>query len=181
MKKTNKGFTLIELIVVVSLLSIAVGLTGDTLITIIRSFNKTTVKNEIEQSANFVSQKLIKELRNAQAVTQLDPADPTPLQQGDYHNELTFTDADDNQITYSIISGIVYRDGGSGDEALTENNPPYGVNVTCGSGNACFTMVESSPQVIRISINMSQSGSPASKLFEGSISIEDTIVIRDTY
>lgn len=180
MRKNNEGFTLIELLVVVSLLAIAVGLTGDTLITIVRTFNKTTVKNEIEQNANFVSQKLIKELRNATGISALGSE---TLVQNASSNEVTFTDSDDNEITYSVDvdSGIMYRDFASGgDDALTESNPPYGVTVSCGSPD-CFTLVETNPQVLRISLIMTQAGSAGSKIFEGSVEIEDTIVIRNTY
>jgi prepilin-type N-terminal cleavage/methylation domain-containing protein len=182
MSKSSAGFTLIELLIVVSLLAIAVGVTGDVLINLTRTYNKTQVTTEIEQSANYVSQKLIKELRNSSQVTQLEEGEALAL--GASADEITFLDRAGNEITYLVENGIVYRDthGGSGNEALTENDPPKGVNVTCtGGGTACFTLVETQPQVIRISLTMTQAASGGNRIFEGEVTIEDTIVIRDTY
>ena len=67
--RVTKGFTLIELLLVVGLLALTVGITSDILLSIVRTYNKTQVTNEIEQQANFVSLKLEKEIRNAQTVT----------------------------------------------------------------------------------------------------------------
>lgn len=181
MQAKQRGFTLIELLLVVSILAIAVGVTSDVLVNLVRTFSKSQVTNEIEQNANFVSQKLIKELRNATRVTELDPADVTPLQQGDHYNAITFLDQAGNTVSYEISNGIVYRDTGSGNEALTENNPPSGITAACPNTDECFVLLETTPQVVRISIDITQAGTPGSLIFEGEISIEDTIVIRDTY
>ena len=64
-KNNQKGFTLIEMLLVVLLLALTVGLTIDMLLSLIRSNTKTQVINEIEQQANFVTLKLEKELRDA--------------------------------------------------------------------------------------------------------------------
>lgn len=180
-KKTNSGFTLIELLLVIALMSIAVGVTSDILVSLIRSYNKSTVINEIEQNANFVSQKLSKELRNASEVVYLNPSGSSPPATGDSYNEITFMDRQGNTINYKVNGGVITRNTGSGDEALTVSTSPSGVNATCISGDSCFTMVESNPQVIKISISLSQAGSPGNAVFEDDITIEDTIVIRDTY
>jgi prepilin-type N-terminal cleavage/methylation domain-containing protein len=181
MKKKSSGFTLIELLLVISLMSIAVGVTSDILVSLVRTYNKSQVINEIEQNANFVSQKLTKELRNAAQVTYLNPSGTTPPATGDAYNEITFVDRQGNTINYKVNNGIIYRNVGSGDEALTTNVAPSGVNATCISGVSCFVMVESNPQVVRISISLSQAGTPGNAIFEDDITIEDTVVIRDTY
>ncbi len=183
MKKTveKNGFTLIELIIVVSILAIAVGVTSDVLINLVRSYNKSQVSHEVEQNANFVGQKLVKELRNATVITDLDLGDLTPLQQGDHYNEVTFLDSAGNEIIYSVLGGIIFRNSGSGDEELTENNPPYGIDAACPNTDDCFTLLSANPQVLRISIIMTQAGTPGNRSFEGEINIEDTIVIRNTY
>ena len=182
-KNTNRqrGFTLIELLLVIALMAIAVGVTSDILVTLIRSFNKGQVLNEIEQSANFVSQKMGKELRNANEITALDPADPTPMQVGDVGTEITFLDSQGASINYSIASGVINRDAGTGATPLTSNAPPTGVSVSCIVSNECFKLLETNPQVIQIGIAMSQATGTGSVVFEGDVTIEDTIVIRDTY
>ncbi len=176
----NGGFTLVELLLVVALTSLAVGVTGDILVTLIRGYNKSTVINEIEQNANFVSQKLNKELRNATQVIQLDPAGASPPLQGETGNEITFNDRNGITINYKVANGAMTRNyDGGGDSALTLNSPPNGVTVSCTT--ACFTLLEDSPQVVGISIKIEQAGSPTTVVFKGEINIEDTVVIRDTY
>ena len=185
MNKYNKqkGFTLIELLLVIALMSIAVGVTGDILVSLIRSYNKSNVLNEIEQNANFVSQKLGKELRNATQIVRLNPAGAMPPNIGDKFNEIEFMDRDGTSIVYKVTAGgnITRSVGAGADENLTINSPPNGVKASCPGGTNCFTLIGLSPQVIKISIIIEQSGSPTSKVFQGSIDIEDTIVVRDTY
>jgi len=176
----NKGFTLIELLLVVALTSLAVGVTGDILVSLIRGYNKTNVINEIEQNANFISQKINKELRNAAQITQLDPTGDSPPLQGETGNEVTFVDRDGITINYKVENDVMTRNyDGGGDEALNINNPPNGVTISCDT--PCFTLLEDNPQVLEISIKVEQAGSPSTVVFQGDIMLEDTIVIRDTY
>ncbi len=187
LKRKQNGFTLVELLLVVALTALTVGVTGDILVSLIRSFSKSQVLNEIEQNANFVSQKLTKELRNATQVRRLDPAGASPPLVGDSFNEIEFTDnSGSNNIIYKVgADGVMTRDSGDGnlDQPLTVNTPPTGVTVSCIAPNACFTLIEDAPQVIQISLSIEQAdaGSPTSKIFKGEITIEDTIVVRDTY
>jgi len=176
--KKNYGFTLVELLLVVALTSLAVGVTGDILVSLIRGFNKSNVITEIEQNANFVSQKLNKELRNAAQVTDLGGIAP-PLQ-GTTGDTISLVDRDGFDITYSIANGILFRDyDGGGNDPLTANDPPRGVTVTCPT--SCFTLLEDQPQVVQISIQIEQAGTPSTVVFKGEINLEDTVVIRNTY
>jgi len=187
-KRKQNGFTLIELLLVVALMSLAVGVTGDILISLVRSYSKSQVINEIEQNANFVSQKLTKELRNATQIVRLNPVGDSPPNVSDSFNEIEFTDhSGSNNIIYKVTAGgVITRDNGdgNGDQNLTINNLASGIGVTvsCRGGlTACFTLIGDAPQVIQISLTFEQAGSPSSTIFKGEIIIEDTIVIRDTY
>jgi prepilin-type N-terminal cleavage/methylation domain-containing protein len=179
MKKN--GFTLVELLLVVALTALAVGVTGDILVSLIRGYNKTNVINEIEQNANFISQKMNKEIRNAVEIVQLDTAGTSPPTQGETSTEVTFVDRDGITINYTIANDIITRNYDSGgDEPLNINLPPNGVKVSC-PGGVCFTLLEDNPQVLQISIMIEQAGDPSTVVFQGDIMIEDTVVIRDTY
>lgn len=167
----NSGFTLIELVLVVSLLLLVVGVSSDIIISLVRSYSKTQVINEIEQTANFVVSKLEKELRVANSI-----AIPNS-------STLSFYDPSGQYVQYNFYSASKY---------LTRYAPPGnyikltdtstsggGVEVTCPSG--CFTLVSTSPQVVRITMTFSQAGSAASKFFTNSVNIDTTVVARGTY
>jgi prepilin-type N-terminal cleavage/methylation domain-containing protein len=195
MKKLFKeeGFTLIELLLVVALLSIAVGVTGDILVSLIRTYNKNKVMNEIEQNANFISQKLNKELRNATEIVRLDGSGPPAVTEA--YNEIEFTDSSGtNNVIYKVNGGVITRDGGdNSDDPLSDSTPPFGIEVTCltpvndvcpgpaDDDTRCFRLIEDSPQVIKIALCIRQVGDDVSNVFKGDIKIVDTIVVRDTY
>lgn len=163
----NKGFTLIELVLIIGLLVLTVGVSGDIIITLIRSYNKTQVMNEIEQSADFVLLKLEKELRSSESVSSTDTT-------------LEFTDKFENSVIYSVSNNVISRNG------INLTDPSFlggGVSITCPS-NVCF-LVSGSPegsQAVRITIDFSQSAEATGlRIFEGEVSIDTTIVARGTY
>lgn len=174
--RKQKGFTLIELVLVIGLLAISVGLTNDILISLIRSSSKTQVIGEIEQQSNFVSLKIEKELRNARVVTV--PVD------GDSGTVLNFEARDGTQIEYSVDmdSGVILRVEGVGGTSfpLTSNSTPGGVKVTCGSPS-CFLVSGVNPQIVSIKMNFAQAQSTPTSAFAGTVNIDSTVVIRNTY
>ena len=184
MNKNSQGFTLIELLLVVALMAISVGITGDILISLIRSYNKSNVLNEIEQNANFVSQKLIKELRNADRI---DEIDSTPgLMLNEVATQITFTNNSGEIIIYVVDTappddGVMKMSVDGTESPLTVNEPPSGVSITCITGNECFKLLSISPQVVQIGISIKQAGNPSNLVFTGDITIEDTVVVRETY
>ena len=163
------GFTLIELVLVITLLAISAGVSSDIIISLIRSYNKTQITNELEQSANFVYLKIEKELRNSIDIT--EPAS------GSSSDTLSFTDSDGiTTITYSLSSNQITRDGVPITDVSATGG---GVSVAC-PGN-CFTMVNTNPDVLRISMVFSNPSAVGGTLFSGSVTLDDTIVLRGSY
>jgi prepilin-type N-terminal cleavage/methylation domain-containing protein len=172
--KKQQGFTLIEMIIVVLLLAVTVGMTGDILISLVRSNTKTQVINEIEQQANFVSLKLEKELRNA-----------TDASVDNGGLNLHITRREDNQeITYyleaSQLRRVVGTFGVDPYQSLTSNVSPGGVSVSCLDG-PCFQILNGDSTAVRISLLFSQAQSGAGTTYGGSAKIESVITIRSTY
>lgn len=173
-KENQKAFTLIELILIVALMAVSIGVTNDILLSLIRSNNKTQVINEIEQQSNFVSLKIEKELRNARSVSI-----PAPGSSGKILNFLTRSG---HTIQYEVDdNGVMWRsvDGG-GKLGLTSNNAPGGVLVTCGTGG-CFSVSGFNPQITNFSVSFSQAQPGTGGSYSGSVGINSTIGIRNTY
>lgn len=166
--RSLKGFTLVELLLVISLLTISVGATTTIMVSIARSYNKTQVANELEQNANFVTLKIDKELRTASSVSA-----PSPISLSG--TSLVFIDKNGVSVNYSVSNGAVYR----GTSVVTNNDSKNGTSVTCPVAG-CFTLISSSPTVIRINMIFAQPGNPATS-FTGTLSIEKTVVVRGTY
>lgn len=184
MRKTSLGFTLIELLIVVALVIISAGVTSDIILTLIRSYNKTGISNEIEQNGNFLTLKLERELRDA---IYIDTTNTNA-------SKLVFTIVNltggNDIITYEVkavsngSTGVdsVVRTINSGPEVLlTNNSTPEGITVKIGGGlnTNNFTLIGANPTVVKINFEMSQVGS--GNQFTGLTTIRDTIVVRGTY
>ncbi len=173
MKKHNKqrGFTLIEMLLVVLLLALTVGLTSDMLLSLIRSNTKTQVINEIEQQANFVTLKLEKELRDA--------IDANTASSG---NSLVITLRSNSQVTYQLTSGsVLQRNIGAGFVDLTSNSSPGGVVVSCSTPPMCFDVIGSNPKSVVTKLIFDQAQAGAGSSYKGDVKIESTITIRGDY
>ncbi len=170
---TRRGFTLIELLIVVSIVLIAVGVAGELIISIIRSYNKTRILNEIEQNGNFAITKISYDLKNA---VSLDTSLPS--------NSIQVTDQSGNTILYEVKNvsgtGAITRSVNAGtSEPMTNNDLVEGVNVTC-NGN-CFEQVSLTPLTVRVSFDMKQGPSSLnnnSKSLQSLLTFDTIVVMR---
>ncbi len=165
------GFTLIELLLVIALLGITVGLTTDILLSLTRSYGKTQILSDVEQSANFATQKLEKELRRATSVSVIS-------------NVATIRFSDGGCSMYRIQTNELQRLTSancillSSYEGLTKN-VTGGVAVACSG--TCFTVTGTSPQIFTYSLVFSQPSSVTGINFSAQVTSKNTIVIRNTY
>lgn len=178
----NKGFTLVELLVVVSLIIIVVGVAGDIVVTVVRSYNKTQITNEVEQNANFVINKLEKELRNAAEIVDADAQSVEFVQ--------TLSSGTAQNVTYSIVDAsdefganegvfaLAREVESDGLVALTNYKAPIGVTVDQASTS--FEKISDDPDTVKIVITLRQIGNPAVQ-FTQSTTIEKTVVVRGSY
>ena len=165
---SQKGFTLLELVIVIGLMALTVGVTGDILLSLVRSYTTTQIETELEQNANFVLLKLEKELRNAESVSEISDS------------SLSFFIKDANnsevKVVYSVTNGVVTRQVGAGSlDTLTNTSNSNGVLVNC---SPCFSRVGSAPpDIIKISMEFDTKSSN----INAPVTVENTIIVRKSY
>lgn len=176
-QKNNKGFTLVELLVVIGLLGISIGVTNDILTSLVRSYSKTQVKNELEQQANFLGLKLERGIRSASGIVQSGNT-----------NIIRLNKSDGSWVEYSFdsansIMNMKFSDDSSTTFPVTSKTGTGGVRVTCDNFSSnCFYVVTNSAGVQTVSMYIKfdpATGSGTS--FAGSAVISNTITIRNTY
>lgn len=186
MGRSEKGFTLIELLISISLLAITAGLTTDIILSLVRTYNKTRITNEIEQAGTIAMSKIEKELRVA-----LTLDNPT---QGSCDNVLIFHRkrlSDDAlvTITYQIetagaSAGTLMRTEDDGTTSVTapvlDSTQTNGIKLDHNSSEICV-LNQSQPHVVMIDFNLLQAANTGGISFQGSVPLEQTIVLRGTY
>ncbi len=170
----QKGFTLIELVLVIALIIITVGISTDIIISLVSSYNKSQITNQIEQTANFVFMKMEKELRNAASVDPLPPAGSKTL---------VFRDTNNNVITYALGTDGILRRNTVPLSSTGSTTGVGGITISClGGGGACFSNIGTgSVDVIKIQLVFEQASSSNRKAYTGSVKIDSAVVVRSSY
>jgi len=169
----KNGFTLVELLVVVGLVLI-IGTVGTSIITsILRSYNKAHIINEIEQNGNYVLSLMESQIRNAKSVS---PTGTT--------SSLTVTTQDGATIIYTIASaggvGVVQKTSGGVTEILSNNNLTTGVNVD--TTNSHFVVSTTTPPSVQIVLRLSQApNAPGRVDYQAETTLRTTVVVRGGY
>ncbi len=68
-KNNQQGFTLIEILVVITIIGVLTGITADIFIQIVRGSNKANVVTEIKQNGDNILNQLERTIRNAEEIT----------------------------------------------------------------------------------------------------------------
>lgn len=165
----EKGFTLVEILVSIGLVLI-IGTIGTSVIaSILRSYNKAHIINEIEQNGNYVLSLMESQIRNARSVS-LDGTGKVLTvipQEG-----LGF----DFEITDSPGVGVVRK----GAEVLTNDDTTSGVEVVVADSS--FTVTGTSPQTVGIVLKIRQAaGAPGRIDYHADTTLQTTVVVRGGY
>ena len=180
--KNNQGVTLIELLVTISLIGILVGVSGDLLFTIFRSFNKSSTIVNIQEEGNAVLNKIKTDAINASSVTVTG-------------NQMTLV-TEAKQIIYEITdTGDGYGDLTRTDGAVVENlfntiSSKYKLVITDGSGDLYSAFVlknsTSTPKLLVIYLTVipfnQDDTTPKDLRVEGANArLRTSIVLRGSY
>jgi prepilin-type N-terminal cleavage/methylation domain-containing protein len=191
----QKGFTLLELLIAISLLAITAGVTGDIILSLVRSYNKTKITNEIEQGGNAALSKLEKELRVGTVLISPTPGNCSATLSFDRtktNDPTNSADDVDIQVDYEVIlsganEGSLQRtetppSGAASTSFVIDSTIPGGVRLDISSGSTTFCALnQSDPYVVQTTVNLLQVATTGGISFQGSVPLEQVIVLRGTY
>lgn len=180
--ENENGFTLVELLLVVALTAISVGVTGDVMMSLLRSYSKSTSINEIEQNSNFISLKLEKELRNATSVSVTGSGNVLTIQLSTGTVCYTYlANADPNLSNLYRSTGSCSTASGFEMVATPSlGSTVSGVTISCGTSGACFAVSGVTPQIVTLDLVFKEANQSA-VYFKGEVDIKDTVVTRNSY
>jgi len=169
---TKNGFTLVELLVSIGLVLI-IGTVGTSMIaSILRSYNKAHIINEIEQNGNYVLSLMESQIRNASSVLGSDCT-------GDNCSTLTVTPQEGDTFVFSIANvggiGVVRKDS----EILTNDDMKTGVSVETGASDSYFVV---DGNTVKIVLKLQQApNAPGRVDYQAETTLRTTVVVRGGY
>lgn len=179
-----RGFTLIEILVVIGILSIVGTVIGGILIASFRSYNKSDVLRNIEQQGNYVLDLVTRRLKNARIV-ELTGC-----------NQIDITTFSGTRESFTIVAAtstvnghVLYNnsDHGGGSPITNSSWDENGVNVLFSPG-VCTGSLSShfavdtgvTPNRVTIQLVIEQSASLPEKVdYEASLTFKTTLSLRN--
>jgi|GEM_PF-4080200 len=176
----KKGFTLVELLISIALMTIIGTVTVAMISTVLRSSKNTTLAGDIRQSGNYVLEQISDTARyatqfkmgNADNLGSLDPGDATTYTQdcstpvtsqsiafttsADDKERIFYCDATAHTISYQLTTDLNYSPDGFSSliDTSAVTVPSSSCSITCSQSGA------GAPPTIGISFNLSQVTSP---------------------
>lgn len=174
---SQKGFTLLEILVVTAILGILIGVSTSVFLGILRSQNKTTITNEVRQNANLAIDLFERDVRSAAEVT------PSGVSTNQITLELASGDV--GWVCEDTVvgnNGLIKRVVGGVDEVLTNTDLVSGVDVDCGgsvSANAFDVSGVPENRIVRFSFSIEQGvDAPARNDYNIDLPFETTVGTR---
>lgn len=189
----RKGFTLVEILVVIGILSVVGTVAGSVLISSFRSYNKSDAQNNLEQQGNYALAFIMRRLRNARRV---EP-DETACTTLDRSSGIILTTFKGEQESFNFNpqcnSGSEYangcvtynsnvRDTLNPSQPLTEYKEDGGVNVVFDTlcQDAGHSWFEITPDKVTVQIYLEQSDSlPAKQDYEVDTTLNASLSLRN--
>jgi prepilin-type N-terminal cleavage/methylation domain-containing protein len=173
---SSKGFTLIELIVVVSLLVIIGGVGASIFASVFRSYNKANIINRVEQNGNYALSVMESQIRNAQGVTLVDAKTlRVAAQDGSSTIEYRFKDSGG----VGIVERAITTATGTVVTTLTDSDPNTGVSVVVA--NSSFAVSGTTPPVVTIVLKLKQASGMTRVDYQAETTLRTTVVVRGGY
>ena len=162
------GFTLVELLVSITLMAV-IGVAINTIfITTLKSANKADIMKEIKQNGEYASTVMEQMIRNAQTIQDVGGLGVC-TSAGLSGSSIRILNSDDHTSTFQLSAGQISSTGGM----LTNNLKTSATNLifTCSKiGNA--------PPTVTFSFTISQLGTPAKAEEKATMNFRTTVSLR---
>lgn len=154
--KSNKGFTIIEAVLSMSLAAIVMALTSQIMLTQLETYNTVSQQQSTVSDIRYTLNRMSGEMLRLETEDIIDVSD----------NRIDFVDADGNTTYYSLSSSSIMR----GNDTILENVDDMTLTYIDSNGNE--TNVAANVRQIEISITSSDSGT-------GSYTLSTRIIPRN--
>lgn len=192
MRNRFSGFTLIEVLIVVTLLGVFTVVATDTFTNIMRAQNKARVVNELEQSGNYALSVMEQQIRDAEEVfcCGSNPRCESPYAMNDIGVGIRLDGQDIRFYVWNVGSDVqsIRRcvDGScsSSDYDLTDTDPETGVDLfVSGPVNTEFVCDADRSRVHIKLVLRPGPRAPTRRDFrvEDAVILETTVVVRGSY
>ncbi len=111
--QSEKGVTLVELLIAVTVLSIAMAITSSMFANSMKEQQKIIAKQNVTDNSRYITEFIVKELRMAKAID--------PVSKNGIFSTITFTNSSGSAVTYYLSGNTILRNGGSGDQPISSN------------------------------------------------------------
>ncbi|HYK08859.1 MAG TPA: type II secretion system protein [Candidatus Eisenbacteria bacterium] len=166
---SKAGFTLVEMLAVVSIFVVVGGIAMTILVTSFRTGHKTDIVTLAQQNGNYALSQMSKTLRNARGIVSPFPC-VTPVNT----STVTVVTPDNQQVTYACLSNTIASNGASLLDVNTVNL------VSCSF--VCSQFSKSDLPVITVSFTLkeqSNSGLAEQKVSSNTVGFQTSVVIRN--
>ena len=153
--KRNSGFTLVELLVTLGLISVILVVSSEFLINLVNTSVKIQSKNEVEQNYNFIVTKMAKIIQDSNSVVM------------------------EGSDLIANKDGVEYKFSLKNNNLLLNELPLSSIQVlTIENGPAAFAIISEDPQQVKINLLVKKD---AGTKFESSQEVKRTITLRRSY
>jgi prepilin-type N-terminal cleavage/methylation domain-containing protein len=125
MKSIQRGFTLLELIVVVTIVGILLGLAAPSFVDFLRNNRMAAAANDLLTAVNVARTEAIKRREPVTICAVADPTDDEPVcdEDGDFETWVVFVDADTDPDSTAVTDGDAQFDPDQGEILIRTSSP----------------------------------------------------------
>ncbi|HVZ66890.1 MAG TPA: prepilin-type N-terminal cleavage/methylation domain-containing protein [Patescibacteria group bacterium] len=170
----NKGYTVVELLAVVSILVIISGIISSILYSTLRGSNKVKVTTEVTQNGTYAMSIITKTINDSRNVTQVDGVDIDDCTASPSGKSITFQRLDGSTTTFSCSAGDI----ASNSASIINTN-----TVQVDDASCIFTCYQKADDlyalpVIGVNFKIEDKNATAEES-QGSANFENSIALRN--